>query len=272
MDNPTSMTQSLNGKCAVIFGAGGSIGAAVAREIASEGAEVFLSGRTERAVAEVANQIKQRGGIAHATSIDTAVEESVNSYIDAIVDGGRKIDLILDVSGPLAAEYGNGKRSVDLMVEEFMLPLTKMVRSRFITARAAARHMVREQSGVIVFVTGSPARGHTSGASAIGAAFGAIENLVENLAFEISPLGVRVVCVRTVANTDSRTIRDTMSLAASRLNIPEHEISARFAQANLLRKPASVHDTANAVVMVASDRGRMLTGTTINATAGATLD
>jgi NAD(P)-dependent dehydrogenase (short-subunit alcohol dehydrogenase family) len=272
MEDATSMAQSLSGKCAVIFGASGSIGAAVAKEIAAEGAEVFLSGRTESAVAEVANQIKMNGGTAHATSLDTTVEASVNSYIDAIVDEAHKIDILLDVSGPLAAHYGNGKRSVELSVEEFMLPLTTMVRSRFITSRAGARHMIKEQSGVIILITGSPARGHTPGASAIGAAFGAIENFVENLAYEISPLGVRVVCIRTVANVDSRTIQDTMSLAASRLNIPKDEISARYAQANLLKKPASVQDTANAVVMVASNRGRMLTGTTINATAGATLD
>jgi 3-oxoacyl-[acyl-carrier protein] reductase len=68
--------------------------------------------------------------------------------------------------------------------------------------------MVKQRSGVIIFVTGSRARGHVPGATAIGAAFGAIENLTENLAVEVSPFGVRVVCVRTLANIDSRTIQD----------------------------------------------------------------
>ena len=49
------------------------------------------------------------------------------------------------------------------------------------------------------------------GVTAIGAAFGAIENLTQNLAFEVSPLGGRVVCIRTLANTDSRSIQDTIS-------------------------------------------------------------
>jgi 3-oxoacyl-[acyl-carrier protein] reductase len=70
--------------------------------------------------------------------------------------------------------------------------------------------MIKRHSGVILFVTGSPARAHVPGATAIGAAFGAIENLTENLAFEVSPFGVRVVCLRTLANTDSRSIQDTM--------------------------------------------------------------
>jgi NAD(P)-dependent dehydrogenase (short-subunit alcohol dehydrogenase family) len=147
-----------------------------------------------------------------------------------------------------------------------------MVRSRFITARAAARHMIKQHSGVIIFVTGSPARGHVPGATAIGAAFGAIENLTENLAFEVSPFGVRVVCLRTVANTDSRSIQDTMDFLASRLNITKDQAMAQIAQSNFLKVAATVQDTANAAVLIASERARMLTGTVFNATAGAAMD
>jgi 3-oxoacyl-[acyl-carrier protein] reductase len=91
---------------------------------------------------------------------------------------------------------------VDLPVDQFMVPLDTMVRSRFVTARAAARQMVKQRAGVIIFVTGSPARPHVPGATAIGTAFGAIENLTQNVAFEVSPFGVRVVCVRTTANIE----------------------------------------------------------------------
>jgi NAD(P)-dependent dehydrogenase (short-subunit alcohol dehydrogenase family) len=67
-----------------------------------------------------------------------------------------KIDITLDAAGPLAREYGNGKNAVDLPIEEFMVPLATMVKSRFVTSRAAARHMIKQHSGVIIFVTGSP--------------------------------------------------------------------------------------------------------------------
>ena len=182
----------LKGKHAVVFGAGGSIGTAVANEFAVEGAEVFLSGRTKPGVDAVAKQIAAKGGLAHAAAIDTLDDAAVNQYIDGIVKQTGKIDIVLDVAGPLAREYGSGKNAVELPIAEFMVPLSTMVRSRFITARAAARHMIKQHSGVIIFVTGSPARGHVPGATAIGAAFGAIENLTENLAFEVSPFGVRV--------------------------------------------------------------------------------
>lgn len=265
-------TSILKGKHAVVFGAGGTIGAAVAREFAAEGAEVFLSGRTKSSVDTVAGQITAKGGKAHASVIDTSDEVAVNNYLDDIVKQTAGIDTILDFAGPLAKEYGNGKLAVDLPVSEFMVPLETMVRSRFITARAAARHMMKARSGVIILVTGSPARPHVPGATAIGAAFGAMENLAANLAFEVSPFGVRVVCLRTTANIDSRSIQDTTEIVASQLNITKDQAMAQIGRQNFLKVPATVADTANAAVLIASDRARMMTGTVVNATAGAALD
>ena len=265
-------TPILKGKHAVVFGAGGTIGSAVAKEFAAEGAEVFLSGRSKSSVEAAASEIAARGGRAHAAVIDTFDDAAVNQYIDGIVKQTGKIDILIDLAGPLAKEYGNGKMAVELPVEEFILPLTTMVKSRFITARAAARQMIKARSGVIILVTGSPTRPHVPGATAIGAAFGAMENLAGNLAFEVSPFGVRVVCLRTTANIDSRSIQDTVGMVASQLNIPKEQAMAHIAQQNFLKVPATVQDTANAAVLIASDRARMMTGTVVNATAGAALD
>ena len=262
----------LQGKSAVVFGAGGSIGSAVAKEFAAEGAEVFLAGRTRSNLEPVAKKITEAGGKAHAAVIDALNDGAVNEYIDGIVKQAGKIDILLDAAGPLAREYGNGKTAVELPIEGFMVPLATMVRSRFISARAAAHHMIEQHSGVIIFVTGSPARGHVPGATAIGAAFGAIENLTENLAFEVSPFGVRVVCLRTLANVDSRSIQDTMEFVSGQLNITKDQAMAQISQSTFLKVPATVQDTANAAVLLASDHARMLTGTVVNATAGAALD
>jgi len=265
-------TPILKGKRAVVFGAAGSLGAAVAREFAAEGAEVFLAGRTKSNLEAVAKQIAGRGGRAQTAIVDALDDPAVNQYLDGVVKQAGKIDIMVDLTGPLANEYGNGKVAVELPVEEFMAPLEKIVRSRFITARAAARHMIEQKSGVIILVTGSPARPHVPGATAIGAAFAALENLTFNLAFEVSPLGVRVVCLRTVANIDSRSIQDTMGFVAGRLNITKEEAIGQVALANFLKVSATVQDTANAAVLIASDSARMMTGTVVNASAGAALD
>lgn len=265
-------TPILQGKHAIVFGAGGSIGSAVAREFAAEGAEVFLAGRNETSLENVAKQITTDGGKARVAAINALDDKAVDDYIEGVAKEVGKIDIVLDAAGPLAKEYGNGKTAVELRIEEFMAPLMTMVKSRFITARAAAHHMIKQRSGVIIFVTGSPARGHVPGATAIGAAFGAIENLTENLAFEVSPLGVRVVCLRTLANIDSRSIQDTMEFLSGRLNITKDQAMTQIATSNFLKVPATVQDTANTAVLIASDRARMLTATVVNATAGAALD
>ena len=267
-----SDSRMLQGKRAVVFGAGGSIGAAVASEFATEGAEVFLAGRTRSNVEAVAERIGKAGHRAHAAVIDALDDAVVNTYIDSVVKEAGEIDIVFSAVGPLAREYGNTKHATDLSIDEFMLPLTTVVKSQFIAARAAARHMIKQRSGVIIFLTGSPARGHVEGATAIGTAFGAIESLTENLAIEVSPAGVRVVCIRTTANTDSRSIQQTMDALAGKLKITKDQAIASIAELNFLKVPATVADTANAAVLVASDRARMMTGTVVNSTAGAALD
>ena len=267
-----SGSKILSAKHAVVFGAGGSIGAAVAKEFASEGAEVFLAGRTKSNVEVVAMQIASEGGRARTAVIDATNDAAVNEYMDDIATQVGTIDIAFNAVGPQPREYGNGKSSVDLTVEEFMLPLSTIVKSQFITARAAARHMLKQRSGVIIFLTGSPARGHVEGAAAIGTAFGAIETFMENLAVEISPAGVRAVGLRTTANVDSRTIQQTMEVLAGKMNATKDQMIARIASANFLKVPASISDTAKAAAFLGSDRARMMTGTVVNSTAGAALD
>src|SRR5262249_1459950 len=116
-------------------------------------------------------------------------------------------------------------------------------------------------------------RGHVDGATAIGAAFGAIETFNENLALELGPAGVRSVCVRTVANIDSRAIQGTIDfIVGANKDVTKQQIIAKVAMQNFLSVPAGVQATANAVAFAASDRARMLTGTVLNASAGASPD
>jgi NAD(P)-dependent dehydrogenase (short-subunit alcohol dehydrogenase family) len=159
-----------------------------------------------------------------------------------------------------------------LTIEEFMTPVNTVLRSCFITARAAARQMREQGSGVIIFVTGSPARPHDPGMSAIGAAFGAVENLTRSMALELGTAGVRVVCVRTAANSDSRSIQDTTDAMAKLMNITPQQASAALAQQTMLKVSPRTTDTAKAAAFLASEAARMITGAVLNASAGAVTD
>lgn len=128
--------------------------------------------------------------------------------------------------------------------------------------------MVPQGSGVIIFITGSPSRPHTPGTVAIGAAFGGVENLTRSMALELSGTGVRVVCLRTAANPDSRTIRDVADTIAAAMNITADQVRGFLADGTMLKVSPRTEDTANGAVLLASDRARMMTGTVHNATAG----
>src|SRR6516164_5425754 len=109
----TMNTRVLQDKIAVVFGAGGSVGAAVAKEFAAEGVRVFLAGRTKAGLEVVAKQIAAHGGDAQTAVVDTFEDATVNECLDGIVRQTGKIDIVLDAAGPLAKDYGNGKSAVD---------------------------------------------------------------------------------------------------------------------------------------------------------------
>lgn len=264
--------QILEGKHAVLFGAGGSFGSVVASEFAAEGAEVFLSGRSMSSVEEVASQITGHGRTAHAAVVDAEDTAAVDAYIDGIASEAGSIDIVFNLIGPRLTEYGGGKSATQLSVDEFMAPLVTLVRSQFITSRAAARHMIEQRSGVILFVTGSPARPHTPGATAIGAAFGAIENFTRNLAQDVSPCGVRVVCVRTAATPETRTIQELQASMTAARHIPQEEVFKTLADMTLLKVSPTIADMARTAAFAASDNARMMTGTVLNSSAGAAID
>lgn len=170
------------------------------------------------------------------------------------------------------SEYGNGKPAVDLPIDEFMTAVDTVLQSQFITARAAARQMLKQGSGVIIFLTGSPARPYRPGTSGIGAAFGAVENLMRTMAIELGPAGVRVVCLRTAANPDTRTIQDTGEVLAKMMNITTDQAIEGLAASTMLKVSPRTADTASTVAFLASDRSHMLTGTVLNSSAGAVTD
>jgi 3-oxoacyl-[acyl-carrier protein] reductase len=268
----TGTSFSLEGKHAVVFGSGGSIGSAVAREFAAHGAEVFLAGRTPSTVEAVAKEITAAGGRAHSAVVDALDGPAVEEYVASVVKEAGTLDIEFNATGPRITEYANGKPAMALSVSEFVTPVETVLRSQFLTAQAAGRHMVKQRSGVIIFLTGSPAKPHTLGTAGIGAAFGAVENLTRALALELGPWGVRVVCLRTAANPDSRTIQDTTNVLAVMMGITADQAVANLAQGTMLKVSPTTADTARAAVLLASDQASMMTGAVLNASAGAVPD
>ena len=136
----------LENKVAIIYGAGGPIGGAVARAFAREGSKVFLVGRTKAKLDKVADEIRSNGGAVDIAVIDALDEGAVDKYVDVVVKQARHIDISFNVIG-----YGDVQEPLtEISVKDFLQPITTAMRSHFLTTRAAARHMVPRGSGVIL--------------------------------------------------------------------------------------------------------------------------
>src|SRR5215211_16762 len=136
----------LENKVAVIYGAGGSIGGAVSRAFAREGAKLFLAGRTKAKLEEVAAEIRSNGGAAETKAMNALDEQAVDRYMDEVVEQSGYIDISFNVIG-----YDDAQEPLlAIAVEDFLRPITNAMRTQFLTTRAAARHMVRNGSGVIL--------------------------------------------------------------------------------------------------------------------------
>jgi NAD(P)-dependent dehydrogenase (short-subunit alcohol dehydrogenase family) len=147
----------LQNKNAVVYGAGGAIGGAVARAFAREGANVFLTGRALAPVEALAREISAAGGLAQAARVDALDARAIEDHIDAVAKEAGRIDVSFNAIG-LAQAGIQGTPLVELSLENFSLPVTMYSTAHFLTATAAARRMLEQASGVILTLTATPAR------------------------------------------------------------------------------------------------------------------
>jgi NAD(P)-dependent dehydrogenase (short-subunit alcohol dehydrogenase family) len=229
-------TKLLRGKIAVIFGAGGAIGSQVAREFSKEGAIVFLSGKHLLSVESVVKEIRTSQGKAlstEAAEVDALNEKAVNDYLDGVIKQVGKIDVVFNAVGPQPIEFDNGLSTMELSYDKFLIPMNTYVASNFVTARAAARHMLSRHNGVILFISTTPSKGVAPYISAIGAAMGALESMMRCFATEWSPLGVRIVSIRSFGMHDTRTIHQTFENMGRTMGLTGERFTEQIKQRTL---------------------------------------
>lgn len=259
----------LDEKVAVVYGAGGGVGSAVAKAFAREGAEVFLAGRTESSLDALAKDISKNGGSAEISRIDALDPKAVNAHLNEVVEKKRRLDVSFNLIGTSVAM---GTRLNELSDERFENAAFSKVRSNFITMTAAARLMEKQGRGVILGLTAPVARipRPNLGGFAIGGA--AIESLCRQLAFEAGPRGVRVICLRTGGTPDNPVLQEVFAhLAKLRGTTPE-AIAKEEAQVTAMKRAPMLPEVANAAVLLASDYASAITATTINASCGELVD
>lgn len=249
----------LSDKTAVIYGAGGAIGSTVARAFAREGATVHLAGRTRASIDRVAEQVRSAGGSAETAEVDALDKAAVDAHIDTVAEKCGSIDIAMNL---ISLGDVQGTPLVEMSLEDYERPIRTAVRTSFLTSTAAARHMIRQGSGVILFFggDGDPLRGYNLGGLQV--AFSAVEAFRRDLANEVGPYGVRVLTLRTGGIVES---------------IPEgvegmDQIVDDIVKMTMLRRAATLEDVGNVAVFAASDRARSMTATALNISCGAMVD
>jgi 3-oxoacyl-[acyl-carrier protein] reductase len=207
----------LEGKNAVIYGAGGAIGGAVARAFAREGARVFLAGRTLAKLEKVAADISAAGCAVEVALLDAMDEHAVDRHADAIAAEAGSIDIALNALG---ITHVQGTPFTELSFEDYSHPITAYTRTNFFTAKAVSRHMVRQGSGVILTLSTPGARLSGQGFLGNGVASAGVETFSRVLAGELGASGIRVVCLRPHAIPEAVTTSHTAKSSAAPPNAP----------------------------------------------------
>jgi NAD(P)-dependent dehydrogenase (short-subunit alcohol dehydrogenase family) len=128
----------LEGEVALVHGAGGAIGSAVAKAFAREGARVYASGRTLERVQQVADEIVAHGGSADAAMVDALDEGAVERHTSSVAEREGHIDVCFNAIGFPAVQ---GTSLADLSHDDFAFPIATWTSSQFLTSRAAGRHI-----------------------------------------------------------------------------------------------------------------------------------
>jgi NAD(P)-dependent dehydrogenase (short-subunit alcohol dehydrogenase family) len=257
----------LRDRVAVIYGAGGAIGGAVARAFASEGADLFLTGRLRAPVEVVANDVLSAGGTAEAAEVDALDEQAVDKHLRSVIDKAGHVDISLDAVGIPDTKI-LGLPLVELDVEQFSLPIATYTRSYFLTARLAARHMVPKASGVIMTVTALHSRTGIPLVGGYGPAMAAKEALTRALSAELAPRGLRVVGLRPQAMPETGTIKEAFEPRAKASGMTWEQWQALLASRTHPRRLMTLAELASVAVFMASDKASGMTGTTVNLTMG----
>ena len=257
----------LKDKVAVVYGAGGGIGGAVARSFAAEGATVFVTGHRLPAVELVAKEVVAAGGRATAAEVDAADESAIDRHLRSVIDSAGRIDISFNAAGIPNANIV-GVPLTELAVDQFSEPLTFYASSYFLTARLAARWMVPNKSGVIMTVTALHSRTGLPLVGGYGPAMAAKEALTRELSVELAPHGIRVLGLRPQGMPETRTIRDAYEPRKKASGMTWEQWQELLASRTHPRRLMTLEEMANVAAFMASDKASGMTGTTVNLTMG----
>jgi NAD(P)-dependent dehydrogenase (short-subunit alcohol dehydrogenase family) len=243
----------IDGKIAVITGAGSGVGRAASLLFSQHGASVVVSDVDSAAAEETVAQVRESGGKAIAVTCNVADEESVNQLIRAAVNAYGRLDIMYNNAGiTITPEPGKPLKSlIDASQEDINRLQAVNVGGVFNGCRAAIRQFNLQGSGGVIVNTASVAGLIGYGGVIYGATKGAVTNLTRTLALELASQGIRVNSV-CPAGMPTNFIGKGVVLS--------EEARKRMGAALPLGRVIDPLDCAKAALFLASDLADNITG------------
>ena len=239
---------AFDGKAVIVTGATSGIGRAAAEAFARNGAAVVVTGRDERALADIVASI---GGRAVACAADVTADAAPQRIVDTALEAFGGIDVLVNAAGIIAT--GTVQTTTDEAWDSMM---DVNLRAPFRLMRAAAPHLASRR-GAIVNVSSVNGLRSFAGVLAYCVSKAAVDHLTRCAALEMAPLGVRVNAVNpgvTVTNLHRRSGMAEPQYAA---------FLERSKETHPLGRPGQPDEVAELIVFLASDRAQWMTGETI---------
>lgn len=255
----------LANKTAIIYGAGGAVGSAVAKAFAAAGASVFLTDlHVDRAEA-VAKEIASTGGRAEAAAVDVLDATLVQKHLDDVVAKAEKIDISFNAMS-LPQTGIQGTPLTQLSIDNFTKPIHAYMTGHFNTMTAAGRQMAQQESGVLLTITASPGEMGAPLLGGMGPSWMGIESLTRDLALELGPQGVRAVTLRSSGLPQTETLKTVVGQHAQTLGMSPEAYLDFMRQRTFLHRLPNLEETAKGAVFLVSDMASAVTGTAVNVT------
>lgn len=259
----------LTSRTAIVYGASGAVGKAVARAFVREGALVVLSARRREPLDLAAEEIGGTTSLVRVMPVDATDPEAVQQHLDEVVRRHGPVSLMFNA---VSWDDVQGQALTEMPFDSFFAPVRLGMTTWFHTGTILARHMAQHGGGTILGITANAGRQPFAGVGGFGVACAAVEHYLRQLAVENGPAQVRVCWVRSPGSPDAPGVRDAWQAYGEQKGLSFEEVHREFARDVPLRQVTPLAQIANAAVLLASDLAAGMTATMANATGGAQVD